>query len=243
MQVSRVVFGALAACGLAACVASPDPDSLTFDPLEPQNRRAHALNKRVDRAAFGPVARAWGTTIPREFRQGVTNLNYNWRHPHYVVQYTLQGRGGEAAVSATRFGVNTLLGLGGLLDVADGMGLEFRETGVDETMHVWGVPEYAYLEVPLGGPGTQRDWNGWVLDILLDPAFYVLPASAAYTLVGIAGADIVNDRYELDPVIDELLYQSADSYTAQRISYLQNMRARLQGGPDIEQLEDVYADF
>jgi hypothetical protein len=53
----------------------------------------------------------------------------------------------------------------------------------------------------------------------------------------------VNDRYELDPVIDELYYRSADSYAAVRISYLQNMRARLQGGTDVEQLEDVYEDF
>jgi hypothetical protein len=28
-----------------------------------------------------------------------------------------------------------------------------------------------------------------------------------------------------------------------RISYIQNMRARLGGGSDIEQLEDIYADY
>jgi len=42
--------------------------------------------------------------------------------------------------------------------------------------------------------------------------------------------------------LDTLLYNSADSYSAQRISYLQNMRARLDGGTDIDQLEDIYAE-
>lgn len=243
MRLFRLVPGLLVALALAGCAASPDAGSLDYDPLEPSNRQAHAVNKAADQAAFGPTARAYGTYVPEEFRKGITNLNHNWRHPHYVVQYTLQGRGGQAAVSATRFAVNTTFGLGGLLDVASSMGIEFRETDVDETLHVWGVPEGAYLEIPVGGPGTQRDWTGWVLDIALDPAFYLLPVTAGYTLVGVAGVDLVNDRYEIDPVAEELLYRSEDSYTAQRISYLQNMRARLQGGTDLDQLEDVYADF
>ena len=71
----------------------------------------------------------------------------------------------------------------------------------------------------------------------------MLPVAATNALLVLGGLDIVNDRYELDPVLDELLYSSADSYTAQRISYLQNMRARLQGGTDVDELEDVYADY
>jgi phospholipid-binding lipoprotein MlaA len=43
-------------------------------------------------------------------------------------------------------------------------------------------------------------------------------------------------------VLQTILYESADSYTALRISYLQAMRARLQGGTDLETLEDIY-DF
>ena len=59
----------------------------------------------------------------------------------------------------------------------------------------------------------------------------------------LGGLDLVNDRYELDAPLNALLHESADSYNAQRIAYIQNMRARLQGGTDVEQLEDIYADF
>ena len=92
------------------------------------------------------------------------------------------------------------------------------------------------------GPGTQRDWTGYVLDQALDPTWYVLPVAGSNALLVLGGLDLANDRYELDPVLDSLLYEVADSYTAQRTSYLQNMRARLKGGTDIDTLEDIYAD-
>ena len=227
---------------VAGCAASPDPDSLSFDPLEEQNREAHALNKQVDGAVYGPVARGYGETVPQEVRQTITNLRNNWRLPGQVIQYGLQGRGTDAAKSTTRFAVNTLLGLGGLLDIARDMGLPYDETNFDETFYRWGVPEGGYLEVPLLGPGTQRDWTGYVLDQFLDPTWYVLPVAATNSLIVLGGLDVVNDRYELDPVMDSLLYKFTDSYTAQRLSYLQNMRARLKGGTDVDQLEDIYAD-
>jgi phospholipid-binding lipoprotein MlaA len=129
------------------------------------------------------------------------------------------------------------------VDPATEMGIEHRETNFDETFFIWGIPEGGYVELPLGGSGTQRDWTGWALDILLDPAYLILPDPGTDILFGAGALDIVNDRYELDTVLQELLYSSEDSYTAQRITYLQNMRARLQGGTGIEQLEDIYADF
>jgi phospholipid-binding lipoprotein MlaA len=230
------------AAALSGCAASPDPDSLSFDPLEEQNREAHALNKEIDRAVYGPVARGYGEAVPDQARRTVSNLRNNWRLPGHVIQYGLQGRGGDAAKSTTRFAVNTLLGLGGLLDIATEMGLPYDETGFDEVFYRWGVPEGGYLELPVVGPGTQRDWTGYVFDQALDPTWYVLPVAATNALLVAGGLDLANDRYELDPVLDSLLYESADSYEAQRTSYLQNMRARLKGGTDIDELEDVYAD-
>lgn len=120
------------------------------------------------------------------------------------------------------------------------MGIEYRDTNFDETFYRWGVPEGGYVVLPFGGPGTQRDWTGWGLDILLDPVAWVAPASATWALLGIGTADLANDRYELDPTIDELFYNSEDSYTAVRISYLQNLRAERRGGTGVEVLEDVY---
>jgi len=239
----KIVTILAAAVTLGACVASPDPESLTFDPFEKQNRAFHSVNKQVDQNAFGPVARSYGSAVPEAVRRGIFNFRQNWKHPAYVMHYTLQGQGELAGRSLMRFGVNTTFGFGGIFDVGGEMGMELRETNFDETFHVYGVPEGGYVEVPLGGPGTQRDWTGWALDIFTDPVLLVTSATAGYVLTGAAALDIVNDRYELNTVLDELLYSSADSYTAQRISYLQNMRARLDGGTGVENLEDIYDDL
>jgi phospholipid-binding lipoprotein MlaA len=231
------------ALGLSACAAAPEPNSLDWDPFEAQNREVHEVNRQIDRSTYGPVARAYGSTVPEPVRNGITNLRNNWRLPGHVIQYTLQGRGLDAAKSTTRFLVNTLLGLGGLIDPATEMGLPYDETNFDETFFRWGIPEGGYVEVPFAGPGTQRDWTGYVLDQALDPAWYVLPVAAANGLLALGALDIVNERYELDGVLNALLHESADSYSAQRIAYLQNMRARLEGGTNVEELEDVYEDF
>lgn len=239
----KIVGPVLGVLALAGCAVAPEPGSLAFDPFEEQNRPVHEANKALDRALFGPVARDYGRTTPGPVRHAVGDLHRNWLLPGNAVQYVLQGRGGQAATSLGRFAINTTLGVVGLFDPASAMGLDYRETDFDETFETWGIPEGGYLELPFIGPGTQRDWTGWVLDQALDPMYYVLPVEATTTLLAASGLDVVNRRYELDPVVESLLYESADSYTAQRISYLQNMRARLQGEAELEDLEDIYADF
>ena len=231
-----------AALLLSACAAAPDRTSLDWDPFEEQNRAAHGVTVPVDRTVYGPGARAYGTVVPQPVRKTIKNVRDNWRLPGQVIQYGLQGKPVKVAASTTRFLVNTLLGLGGLLDVAVDMGLPYDETNFDETFYTWGLPEGGYVELPLVGPGTQRDWTGYALDQVSDPTWYVLAAPASTALLVLGGLDLVNDRYELDPVLQSLLHESADSYTAQRISYIQNMRARLEGGTDVDQLEDIYAD-
>lgn len=228
---------------VAGCAAAPDPTSLDHDPFESYNRPVHETNAAVDRSVYGPVARSYGAVVPEPVRGGITNLRNNWRLPAHVIQYSLQGRGVDAAKSTTRFLVNTLLGLGGLIDPATDMGLPYDETNFDETFDRWGIPEGGYLVIPAAGPGTQRDWTGYVLDQLADPAWYVLPVAAGNALFVLGGLDIVNDRYELDTQLNALMHESADGYEALRLAYIQNMRARLAGGTAIENLEDVYADY
>jgi phospholipid-binding lipoprotein MlaA len=228
---------------LSACAVSPDPNSLAFDPFEDGNRPVHDANKSVDRAVYRPVSQAYGKGLPATVRQGVTNLNRNWESPGHVVQYALQGRPEFAGAAFMRFGVNTLFGFGGLIDIAGELGIDYRDTNVDETLYRWGVPEGGYVVLPFGGPGTQRDWTGWALDFVLDPVQLVAGPAAGYALVGASTLDLANDRYEFDGTLDELLYRSEDSYTAVRLSYLQNMRGRLRGGTGIDLLEDVYEDY
>ncbi len=238
------IIGCLsAALLLSACSGKSATTDLSYDPYVAQNRPVHETNMAIDKAAFGPVARTYGEVVPSPVRRGVTNLNDNWGLPGDVIQYGLQGNGIAAAEAGTRFLVNTIFGLGGLIDPATDMGLAYRDTGFDETFHVWGMPDGGYVEMPLGGPGTARDWSAWALDLMADPVYYVVPVAATNALLGVATLDIVNDRYEIDPVLTEMVQNSADSYTAMRISYLQAKQAWLAGGTDVTKLEDVYDGY
>ncbi len=242
-RLSRAALAGLLALTLAAC-AGPAPFApLENDPNEETNRPAHELNKTLDKAAFGPTARAYGTYVPEPARNGVTNFVNHSRLPAGTIQYALQGRPVHVLENSMRFAINTVFGFGGLLDPAAEMGLPYRETNTDETLHVWGVPAGPYLEIPVGGPGTERDWAGWAIDAFTDPVFYVTGGASSLALVGVRTTDLLHDRYKLDPALQSILYESEDSYTSQRISYLQNMRARLQGGTELDVLEDPYADF
>lgn len=238
----RYIAAAGAALLLAGCSSSPDPNSLDWDPYRSFNEPSHRVNVAADRAVLGPVARAYGNATPQLVRRGITNVRDNWRLPGHMVQFALQGEGVQMAKATTRFLVNTTFGLGGILDVAKDMDLPYEETGFNETFYDWGVPEGGYLEIPLGGPGTERDWTGWGLDLVADPLNWVLPQEAMRGLLVVGGLDLVNTRYEMDSIIEALLHQSANSYDATRIAYLQNMRAALGGGTSVDTLEDVYAN-
>lgn len=241
---SRGLAAVLTAVALAGCVARPAAvPPLDFDPLEASNREAHAVNKSFDSAAYGPVSRAYGEVVPEPARNVLQNFTNHVSLPAVALQYALQGRPVRVLESSMRFAVNTTFGLGGLLDPAAEMDLPFAETNADETLYRWGVPEGGYLELPIGGPGTQRDWTGYVLDLATDPLTYLTTGVTTVAVVGLRGVELLEDRNQLDPVVQALYYESTDSYTAQRISYLQNMRARLQGGTELEVLEDPYADF
>ena len=109
--------GISAALLLSACAGGAGPNDLGYDPHVAQNRPVHETNMAIDKAVYGPVARAYGATVPAPVRHGITNLNDNWGLPGEVIQYGLQGNGMRAAEAGTRFLVNTLFGLGGLIEV------------------------------------------------------------------------------------------------------------------------------
>ena len=164
---STLLFATLA---VAACSSAPTGE--INDPYEAANRRVHAFNKGLDSNVVKPLTSVGGDDDKggESAMTVVGNVGSNLALPGKTLNGLLQGRPGRAAQNAGRFIVNTTLGLGGIHDPA---GQEFGLTEVDtdfgETLHVWGVPEGAYVELPVIGPSTQRDAVGRVVDLVIDP--------------------------------------------------------------------------
>ena len=238
MSVSRIVRTIVVpvlCAGLLACSQTPPPHPHTpgsiNDPFEAGNRQRHRVSVGLDRTIIRPLSQGYGNNVPAPVQTGVTNVVTNLRTPTDVVNNLLQGRPGRAIHNTVRFVVNSTIGLGGLIDVATGIGLEKRPTDFDETLHVWQVGEGPYLQVPLIGPSTTRHLNGRIVDVLINPLGGVSEISQSLS-VGLTVANALGKRYHNTALIDGILYESADSYVQSRLAYLQNRRFKLRQNMD-----------
>lgn len=210
---------------LSACGPAPVATGVN-DPYEARNREVHKFNRALDRAIVRPAANTY-SILPEPVERGVANFAENLDAPGDVVNGLLQGRPGNAAQNTLRFAVNTIFGIGGLFDTASALGLPAKPTDFGETLHVWGVAEGTYTEVPFLGPKTERDLVGTVVDVALNPVSLALPSpESGYATVAKVGSSL-GDRARYSDTVDSILYESADSYAQTRLLYLQNRRFEL----------------
>jgi phospholipid-binding lipoprotein MlaA len=226
---------------IAGCAAPPPPAQIR-DPYETTNRKIHEFNKAFDRNIVRPSAFGYGGAAPGPLRRGVQNFAGNLGLPADILNSLLQARPGPALENTTRLLVNTTAGLGGILDPATVIGIEGKPTGFGETLHVWGVGEGNYVELPFAGPSTSRDAVGTVMDIALDPLRFVLPPGEANASTGIQILAGLGRRYSYSDTIDSILYDSADSYVQLRLLYLQNRRFELGQTGETDDFVDPYED-
>ena len=224
---------------LAACAAPPPSDTIS-DPFETENRNMHAFNLGIDRMLLKPVSGGYDT-IPDPVRRGGNNFATNLDLPGDVLNNLLQFRIGKATENSLRFVINSTIGVGGLLDPARAMGVAGKKTDFGETLHVWGVGEGAYVELPLLGPSTQRDALGEVVDIAMNPLGFILTPPESYVPTVATVLSKIDDRGRYSETVDSILYESADGYAQARLLYLQNRRYDLgQAAPEAS-FEDPYA--
>lgn len=220
--------GLWALCAVAFCAGCSvaPPGTQVHDPYEARNRAIHEFNKDVDRALVRPVAQVAGAA-PVELTTPVINFSDNVALPGMVLNGLLQGDVDGAATNAFRFALNTTIGILGLADPAAVLGLEEVETDFGETLAVWGVPEGAYLELPLVGPSTERDAFGRLVDAVIDPLErFGRPEQVAYGRAAWVAEQVI-ERGRFGDTVDSVLYESADSYVQSRLLYLQNRRFEL----------------
>jgi phospholipid-binding lipoprotein MlaA len=133
----------------------------------------------------------------------------------------LQGRTSDSGRSLARFGVNTVIGVVGIFDVATYMGLERVRSDFGLTLGRWGIDPGAYLVLPVLGPTTVRDAIGIPVDLYTSPLTYL---SSVPLRNGAEVTQLVNTRENLLR-LDKLLDDSGlDKYLFVRDAYLQRRR-------------------
>ena len=118
------------------------------DPIENLNRDIFIFNEKLDEKILKPAAVTYRKITPQFARNGVTNFFNNLEEIDTSINQVLQGEIKYALNDATRFVVNSTIGLFGLIDVASKMGLERHEEDFGQTLGVWGVDAGPYIMLP-----------------------------------------------------------------------------------------------
>jgi phospholipid-binding lipoprotein MlaA len=214
------------------------------DPIEGFNRGVFWVNDQLDIFVLEPVARGYDHVTPEFVQTGVGNFFENLGYPKYFVSDLVQLKFEEAAQHTGRFVVNTILGLGGLFDVATGFGLpaEREDFGIALAYH--DVPAGPYLVLPILGPSNLRDGFGKIVDYFLDPITIFGRTSQASTNTKLAittGArtlDLVDTRAGLLDAIKTAKESSVDYYLFVQGAYYQHRRGILYDGNPPEEAEE-----
>ncbi len=217
---------------LTGCASGPGAKSR--DPLEPWNRGVYKFNDAVDEAVLKPAATAYRDVTPVPVRHGINNFFENLEDAWSFVNNALQFKAKATAESFMRFGVNTFLGLGGILDVASEMRLEKYTKDFGHTLGYWGVGPGPYLVLPLLGPSTLRDTSARVVNRQGDLVTYIdqVPVRNAATVVRII--DTRASLLKASSMLDEV---ALDKYTFTRDAFLQRRRSSIYDGNPPEEDE------
>ncbi len=214
-------------CLLAGCATAPGANPQ--DPWEAYNRSMFGFNEGLDNAIFKPAAKVYRAFVPQMVRTGVSNFFANLYEPWVAVNAALQFKGVAAGETMVRFGMNTFLGLGGLVDVASEFDIERRNEDFGQTLGYWGVAPGPFVVLPFFGPTTVRDGSAMVVDfqgdiLLREPNLTTRDSAALLRLI-----DFRTTLLRAGEIIDE---GALDRYSFTRDVYLQRRQSLVSDGQE-----------
>jgi phospholipid-binding lipoprotein MlaA len=230
----RPVALLLATLVLGGCAHTPPDDP--SDPLEGWNRGVYKFNTVADKYVLRPVARGYDKVTPAPVRTGIGNFFQNLLYPTVIVNDLLQLKLKQFGQDTCRLVINTLIGWGGIFDIATQAGLPAHDEDFGQTLGYWGVGSGGYLMLPLLGPSSNRDLIGAVGDWHTSPLTYI--GEEHETEAFAAGAlQAVHGRANLLGA-DKILEQQLDPYVFVRSIYLQNRLNKVyDGSPPKEEFD------
>ena len=233
-RLCRALAIVVAACALGACATPPIKHKDPRDPWERMNRATDRFNDKLVRHVAMPVGYAYRRVTPGFVRTGISNFFSNLQTPDIIANDLLQAKFKTSISDTGRLLMNTVVGVGGLLDPATPAGLAKHDNDFGRTLGTWGLHPGPYLVIPLLGPADLRDGIGRVADGYASPLNYVNNTTVHYGLYGLDVLDI--DSTTLIPAYELIDSQHPfDQYSFMRNAYLQRREFLIHGtSPDTE---------
>jgi phospholipid-binding lipoprotein MlaA len=247
-MLKKSCFASLVFCAalLQGCASTTTPNASNMgsdrggsDPFESVNRVTAAFNGVLDSFLVKPVAKAYKFVTPGPIEMMVGNFFGNLSDVWTGANNVLQGKPKEAVSDFTRFTLNTVWGLLGLVDVATDLGLEKHNEDFGQTLGVWGVSPGPYVVLPVLGPSSVRDTAGLIPDSFASPLRKVKHSNARYGLYGLRAIDTRAGFLSAERFMDSA---SLDDYAFFRNGFFQRRYSQVYDGNPPEKGAPKYDD-
>ena len=214
------------------------------DCFESLNRATFAFNQVLDGVLFKPAASMY-RILPSPVKTGVSNSLDNLSNLVTIPNNILQGDFKMAGVNSGRFIVNTTIGILGLIDVANHLGMpEYEKEDYGQSLAKMGVGPGCYLVIPVLGPSTVRDTTASFANFIGGDAWYNVTVNNDtqyfsdfdyYASRVTSGIDFRAKNFD---AIDNLEKNSIDFYASVKSLYLQDRQQKILNTNKIIETQD-----
>ncbi|WP_216782277.1 phospholipid-binding lipoprotein MlaA [Candidatus Profftia tarda] len=219
LRLTGVTLASILLVGCISGACKPETQELS-DPLESFNRIMFSLNyDYLDPYFLRPLAIAWRHYLPVKARSSIVGFTSNLEEPASMVNSLLKGDIYDGFIHFNRFFLNTLIGIGGFIDVASMANTKLAKQehhGFGSTLGYYGIPYYLYIVLPGYGSFTLRQNGGNCLDSMYPTLSWLTlwMYLAKWFIEGIETRARLLDS-------DFLLKNSSDPYIIARDAYFQ----------------------
>ena len=203
------------------------------DCFEGLNRATFAFNQSLDGLIVKPIATVY-KKLPSPVKAGVSNSLNNLSNLVTVPNNLLQGDFSLAGVNTGRFLINSTVGILGLVDVAQHIGMvEYEKEDYGQSLAKHGVGPGCYIVLPVLGPSTVRDTVASTANFLGGDAWYNVTVRNDthyfsevdyYTSRLTSGVDFRAKNFDS---IENLEKNSLDFYASVKSLYLQDRQQKI----------------
>jgi len=213
----------------------------TEECFEKTSRAIFKFNMAFDDAILEPIAKGYNK-LPEPIKDSTSNFTSNIGMLLSIPNNLLQGNFEQLGHSIGSFVVNSSLGVLGLFNPAEKLGLKPHKEDAGQTLGIYGVDTGCYFVLPILGPTTVRDSFGMIADTFVDPFAHVTireneifgASGNSLDYYAVKGTTAIDFRADNDMNLSSLEKNSLDLYSSLKSIYLQNRENKIKNTVDNE---------
>ena len=202
--------------------------------FEGTSRAIFKFNMAFDNVVLEPIAKGYNK-LPDPIKNGTSNFTSNIATLLSIPNHLFQGNLKEAGDATASFVINTTVGIVGLANPAEKLGLKAQKEDVGQTLGSYGFGPGCYFVLPILGPTTARDTVGLIADSFVDPFAHITwrenelfgISGSRLDYLSVKGTEAVDFRADNDANFESLEKNSIDLYASFKSLYLQNRENKI----------------